>query len=192
MGGRDKPLLTLAGKPLLRHVIDRLEPQVNGLVLNANGDPQRFADFSLPVVADTIEGFVGPLAGILAGLVWAGLQRPRPEAIVTAAADTPFLPFDLVGRLAAAGHGRIAVARSGGRIHPVFGHFPIDHVEGLQIFLGRGESRKVTDWLDHAGFIAVDFPGGDGPDDPFFNVNTPVDLAAAEASILQAQSRAPG
>jgi len=107
MGGHDKALVTLAGRPLLRHAIDRLRPQVNRLALNANGDPARFEDLGLPVFGDTIAGFVGPLAGIFAGLSWAQQQRPMPEAIVTAAVDTPFFPLDLVQRLATAAAGRV-------------------------------------------------------------------------------------
>ena len=191
MGGREKALLTLAGRPLIRHVIDRLQPQVSGLALNANGDPTRFAGLGLPIVADAIGGFVGPLAGIFAGLSWAQRLRPMPEAIVTAAVDTPFFPIDLVEHLAAAAAGGtgIAVARSGGRVHPVFACVPSDCGKDLEDFLMRGESRKVTDWLDHAGFVVVDFAGGEGAEDPFFNVNTPADLEVAEASILHDRSK---
>jgi len=187
MGGHDKALVTLAGRPLLRHAIDRLRPQVNRLALNANGDPARFEDLGLPVFGDTIAGFVGPLAGIFAGLSWAQRQRPMPEAIVTAAVDTPFFPLDLVQRLATAAAGRtgIAVARSRGRIHPVFACVPTDCARDLEDFLRRAESRKVTDWLDRAGFAAVDFAGGEGTHDPFFNINAPADLALAEALIMR-------
>jgi len=190
MGGHDKAFLSLAGRPLIWHVIERLQPQVFTLVLNANGDPSRYADFRLPIVADAIAGFAGPLAGILAGLVWAQHQRPRPAAIVTAAVDTPFFPLDLVERLAIASAtaSAIAVARTSGCLHPVFGCFPIDCADDLAAFLRRAESRKVTDWLDHAGFTAVDFAAGEAGRDPFFNLNTPADLAAAEASISQDRS----
>jgi molybdopterin-guanine dinucleotide biosynthesis protein A len=186
MGGRDKALLTLAGRPLIRHVIDRLRPQVGSLALNANGEPARFADLGLPVIPDTIAGYAGPLAGILAGLLWARRQRPMPRAIVTAATDTPFFPLDLVRRLAEAAPGGtgIAVARTSRRIHPVFAYFPIGCTEDLEQFLSRTEARRATDWLDHAGFTPIDFAPGEGARDPFFNVNTPADLAAAEASIL--------
>jgi molybdopterin-guanine dinucleotide biosynthesis protein A len=192
MGGVDKALLALAGRPLIRHAVDRLRPQVSALVINANRDPARFADLGLPVVADLIGEFAGPLAGILAGLRWAERQRPLPRAIVTAATDAPFLPLDLVHHLAAASAAPtgIAVARSRGRLHPVFGYFPIDCAEGLAEFLSRGESRKVGLWLDRTGFAAVDFPEA-GTRDPFFNVNTLADLALAEASILQDPGRQP-
>lgn len=187
MGGSDKALLAVGERPLLAYVIDRLRPQVNALALNANGDPARFAAVGLPIVADTVGGFAGPLAGILAGLLWARRQRQAPEAIVTAAADTPFFPVDLAERLgaAAADRGGLAVARTNGRLHPVFGYFPIACAEDLDDFLSHAKSRKVTDWLDRVGFTAVDFAGGEGVLDPFFNINTPVDLAAAEARLAE-------
>ena len=185
LGGGDKPLLALGGRPLLARVIDRLRPQVRALALNANGDPARFAAFDVPVVPDPVGGFAGPLAGILAGLIWARGQADPPEGIVTAAADTPFFPADLAARLtAAAGEDGLAIARSNGRLHAVFGYFPIACTDDLDQFLRLEASRKVTGWLDRRGFTAVDFPARDGPADPFFNINTPADLAAAEASIL--------
>ncbi len=191
MGGRDKALVTLAGKSLIEHVIDRLRPQVSILALNSNGDPARFTDFGLPVVADTIAGFAGPLAGILTGLLWAQRQRPTPRAIVTAAADTPFFPLDLVEHLAAASASAdaVAVARTSGRLHPVFGCFPLGRADDLADFLRHGDSRKASDWLERIGFVPVDFVAGEGQYDPFFNINTPADLAAAEASILHDPSR---
>jgi molybdopterin-guanine dinucleotide biosynthesis protein A len=187
MGGGDKALLTLGGRPLLAYVIDRLRPQVNALALNANGDPARFAAFGLPIAADTVGGFAGPLAGVLAGLLWARRQRQPPEAIVTTAADTPFFPVDLAERLAAvaADRGGLAVARTNGRLHPVFGYFPIACVGYLDNFLRHAKSRKVTDWLDRVGFTAVDFVGGEGVRDPFFNINTPADLAAGVARFAE-------
>jgi molybdopterin-guanine dinucleotide biosynthesis protein A len=186
MGGGDKALLTLGGRPLLARVIDRLRPQVHGLAINANGDPARFAQFELPVVPDATEAYAGPLAGILAGLVWARGQPDMPKGIVTAAADTPFFTADLAERLAAAARGGVSVARSRGRLHPVFGYFPMGCADDLDDFLRRDTSRRVTDWLDRVGFTPVDFVAGEGVADPFFNVNTPQDLAAAEASILHA------
>jgi molybdenum cofactor guanylyltransferase len=187
MGGGDKTLLTLDGRPLLTHVIDRLRPQVDALALNANGDPARFAAFGLPIAPDTIGDFAGPLAGILAGLVWARRQPRAPAAVVTAAADTPFFPTDLADRLGAAAANRkgLAVARTNGRLHPVFGYFPIVCAEHLDDFLWHSGSRKVTDWLARVGFTAVDFAGGEGVRDPFFNINTPADLATAEARFAE-------
>ena len=127
MGGGDKCLLLLGGRPLLAHAIDRLTPQVDAMVLSANGDPDRFAAFGLPVVADPIPGSAGPLAGILGAMLWARRHRPDVRQIVSVATDTPFFPDDLVARLsAAAGKDAIAIARSGGRDHRVFGVFPVD------------------------------------------------------------------
>jgi molybdopterin-guanine dinucleotide biosynthesis protein A len=188
MGGGDKCLLDLEGKPLLRHAIDRLGPQVAGLVLNANGNPDRFADFGLPVVADSIEGFAGPLAGVLAGLDYAaghGFER-----IVTAAADTPFLPDDLVDRLlaAAADSGTpMAMAatpdpeHSMSR-HPTFALWPVSLREDLRQALTDGV-RKVIAWTDRHGCASVTF--ATAPIDPFFNVNTPDDLARAKQMLRE-------
>ena len=128
MGGGDKPLKEIAGKPILTHVIERLQPQCAHLVLNANGDPARFARFGLPVVADDVADFAGPLAGILAGLDWLAANVPHAECAVSVAADTPFIPRDLVERLRAARVREacdIAVAASGGRTHPVIALWPV-------------------------------------------------------------------
>lgn len=179
LGGGDKALMALAGRPLLAHVIERLAPQVDALVLNANGDAHRFAAFGLTVVPDPVPGFAGPLAGILAGLKEARATG-RP-AIVTATADAPFLPGDLVERLTRAGGP--AVARSGGRLHPVFGVFPTALADGLAHFLMSQPSRRVTDWVSLNAFATVDFAIPPGGPDPFFNVNTPEDLAAAHSAL---------
>jgi molybdopterin-guanine dinucleotide biosynthesis protein A len=185
MGGGDKCLLPLGGRPLLAHVIERLMPAVGALVLNANGDPARFAGFGLPVVADTAPGFAGPLAGILAGMQWTIAHRPDVPAIVTAAGDTPFFPRDLVPRLVEAATGpTIAIARSDGRVHPVFGVFPVAYANGLESFIKTSASFGVTDWLAGQRTVAVDFVAdADIPLDPFFNVNTPADLAAAGGAL---------
>lgn len=164
---------------MLAHAIERLAPQVGTLILNANGDPARFRDFGLPVVADTVPGYAGPLAGILAGMRWAA-SRAADGLVATAAADTPFFPADLVARLSAALPGAcgVAVARSAGRVHPVFGLFPVALADDLERFIRRGVSLRVSDWLVAQEAAAVDFDGP-GPD-PFFNVNTPHDLVEAE------------
>jgi molybdopterin-guanine dinucleotide biosynthesis protein A len=160
-------------------VIERMAPQVGALVLSANGDPARFGDFAPPVIADTIPGFQGPLAGLLAGMRWA--EARGATSVATAAADTPFFPRDHVERLTRAG-AKVAVARSGGRIHPLFCLLPVALAGDLDDFLGRQASRKVTDWLERHGAVAINLDGtGDAPIDPFFNVNTPADLAKAEA-----------
>lgn len=188
MGGGDKGLLPLAGKPLLGHVIARLEPQVANLALNANGDSSRFAAYGLPVLADTVEGFVGPLAGVLAGLDWAAEQGA--ETIVTAAADTPFFPCDLVPRLLMAAEDMMhplvlaATPNPPGRPvrHPTFGLWPVNLRDDLRAAL-RGGLRKVVIWTEkHGGREAVFTYDGV---DPFFNVNTPDDLARAETVLGQ-------
>ena len=178
MGGGDKGLLRLGGATLLGRVIERLEPQVVGLCLNANGDAARFESFGLPVVADEVEGFAGPLAGVLAGLDWAATQGA--EHIVTAAADTPFFPGDLVPRLqmAAEVQGKpIALARTDNGRHPTFGLWPVRLRDDLRAALRDGV-RKVVQWTDGHGTAMADFPTVRF--DPFFNVNTPEDLALAE------------
>jgi molybdopterin-guanine dinucleotide biosynthesis protein A len=172
MGGGDKALAPLHGKPVLAHVIERLAPQVDGLVLNANGDPARWAAFGLAVVPDGVPGFPGPLAGLLAAMDWAA---GRYGWIATAACDSPFLPRDLVARLR--GAGGAAVAASGGRRHPVAGLFPVALRGELAAFIAGG-GRRAGDWADRSGAVAVDFDAS--PVDPFFNVNTPEELAVAE------------
>ncbi len=190
MGGGDKGLQALAGKPMLVHVRDRLAPQVGRMVLNANGDPARFAEFGLPVVADTIEGFVGPLAGILAGLRWSAVAAPGARFVASVSTDAPFLPFDLVARLAAAlepSPGSIALARSAGELHPVIGLWPVALADDLETHLKAG-MRKVLHWTDRHGTIPVDFAPvriGDETVDPFFNANTPEELAEARRLLEQ-------
>ena len=179
LGGGDKCLRLLAGRPILTHILERLRPQVDALVLNANGDPARFAAFRLPVVADSIAGFAGPLAGILAGLDWAA-DLGGMTHVATAAADAPFLPLDLVDRLRRAcerGGCDLACARSAGRAHPVFGLWPVALREQLRAAVSGG-IRKVDQWTSRYRLAAVDF--ADGPPDPFFNVNHPEDLMEAE------------
>ena len=181
MGGGDKGLLTLGDAPILRHVIDRLAPQVAALALNANGTPERFADFGLPVVADTTQGFAGPLAGVLAGLDWAAEQGA--DRIVTAAADTPFFPADLVPRLLLAAEMSatpIALARTDDGRHPTFGLWPVALRNDLRDALAKG-TRKVVAWTDLHGTAYADF--STDTLDPFFNVNTPDDLAVARAAL---------
>ncbi len=187
MGGGDKGLLKLGRETLLTRVIDRLEPQVAALALNANGDPARFAGYSLPVLEDTVEEFPGPLAGVLAGLDWATTKGA--DTIVTAAADTPFFPCDLVPRLLLAAEGMaapLALAATPdpkrGRLrHPTFGLWPVALRDDLRRALAKG-TRKVVLWTDaHDGREAL-FAADQGRD-PFFNVNTPEDLALARKWI---------
>lgn len=184
MGGGDKGLLDIAGKPMLAHVIERLAPQVGRLVINANGDPARFSAFGLPVMADTIDGFVGPLAGVLAGMRWSASNAAAASHIVTVSADAPLLPADLVPRIEAAlavGEGRIGLAQSAGSLHPVIGLWPVDLADDLEAALLAG-IRKVLAWTDRHGTVPVAFPFvdiGHSHIDPFFNANTPDELAEA-------------
>ena len=178
MGGGDKGRLPLGGQTILDHVVARLQPQAADLVLNANGDPDRFADLGIPVIADSVGGFSGPLAGVLAGMDWAAAKGATH--IVTAAADTPFFPGDLVPVLMAAAEAQgkpIALARTDNGRHPTFGLWPVDLREDLRRSLADG-LRKVVLWTDAHGTANAEFPVGRF--DPFFNVNTPDDLAEAE------------
>jgi molybdopterin-guanine dinucleotide biosynthesis protein A len=190
MGGGVKCLLPLAGRPLLRHVIERLRPQVEALVINANDDAARFAQFGLPVVPDSIGGRQGPLAGVHAGIAWARANHPEARFVITAAADTPFFPDDLVQNfLAALGSGppKLLVARSEEGLHPVFGLWPIALAPALEDALARGE-RKVSAWVKEHGAEEVYFPVaeiGGRRLDPFFNLNEPADFAAAEALLAR-------
>jgi len=182
MGGGDKSLLMLDGKPVLAHVIERLRPQVSDMALNANGDPARFAEFGLPVVADSIVGYAGPLAGVLAGMDWA--HERGAEYIVTVAADTPFFPENLVMALRMAREGarsNLAMAvtpdpERGFARHPTFGLWRVDLRDELRAALEQGV-RKVVQWTKPLGCAEMVFEY-DGPD-PFFNINTRDDLLRA-------------
>ena len=193
MGGGDKGLLPLAGKAMLAHVIERLGPQVSAIVLNANGDPARFAAFDLPVIADTVTGFVGPLAGVLAGMRWSLAQAPQRRFIVTVPGDAPLIPGDLVSRMLAAidaASGNIALARSNGDLHPVIGLWPVALAADLEAALAGGV-RKVLDWTGRHGTVPVDFAPTRRAGveiDPFFNANTPAELDALRALIADAGS----
>jgi molybdenum cofactor guanylyltransferase len=181
MGGGDKCLRALGGKPILARIIERARPQVQALVLNANGDPARFASFGLPVVADSVEGFVGPLGGILAGLDWSAANLPHCRWVASFAGDAPFLPTDLVARFLAAAEREgadLAVATSGGQAHPVFGLWRVDLREDLRRALVEEQIYKVDRWTARYKLAAVEFPAT--PVDPFFNANRPEDLAEAE------------
>jgi len=181
MGGGDKCLRPLGGRPILAHILERLRPQVAKLILNANGDPARFAAFGLPVAPDVVDGFPGPLAGILTGMRWAAENCPAANWIVSAAADAPFLPADLVTRLiagaTAAGTG-LACARSGDQAHPVFGVWRVALADDLERSLVGAGIRKVDVWTASHGCVEIGFPIAGI--DPFFNVNRPEDLAVAE------------
>ncbi|MFC5385980.1 molybdenum cofactor guanylyltransferase MobA [Aquamicrobium segne] len=179
MGGGDKSLLELDEKPILDHIISRLQPQVHTLALNANGKASRFAAYGLPILPDTLPDFPGPLAGVLAGLDWMETQT-RHQFLATVASDTPFLPHDLVHRLFAAKTDNpqtIILAGSNGRQHPVFALWPAGLSGELRNYLQAGH-RKMFDFIAAKPFITVEFAAQNGLD-PFFNINTPADLAAA-------------
>jgi molybdopterin-guanine dinucleotide biosynthesis protein A len=184
MGGGDKGLLSLGGETLLARVIARLEPQVAEVALNANGDGTRFKSFGLPVIADSVAEHPGPLAGVLAGMDWAAARGH--SHIVTAAADTPFFPCDLVPRLMLASESApIALAATpdperGMARHPTFGLWPVDLRDDLRAALSDGV-RKVVAWTDKHGTAIAEFSAT--PFDPFFNVNTPEDMARAEGLL---------
>lgn len=184
MGGGDKPLREVGGRTLIARAIDRIAPQCVGLVLNANGDPQRFAGFGLPVVADTVEGFAGPLAGILAALEWVAAHRPGIGWVLSIATDSPFLPRDLVARLHAARAEAdlpLACARSGDQTHPVVGLWPVTLAAELRHALVVEDMRKIDRWTARHGIAEAIWPVE--PYDPFFNANRPEDLAEAEAIL---------
>jgi molybdopterin-guanine dinucleotide biosynthesis protein A len=181
MGGGDKPMRQIGGRTILERVIARLAPQCDGLILNANGDPARFARFGLPVIADTVENFPGPLAGILAALDWAAAARPEVEWVLSAAADCPFLPRDLVARLQRARvneKAELAVAASDGQSHPVIGLWRVDLRAALRHALVVEDIRRIDRWTARYRLATVEWPVD--PLDPFFNANTMDDIEAAE------------
>jgi molybdenum cofactor guanylyltransferase len=184
MGGGDKALRKVGGTSLLAHAIAALRPQCEGLVLSANGDPERFAGFDLTVVADDVPGFMGPLAGILAGLDWIAAHRPDVPLAISVPADTPFLPGDLVARLTdarAKANTVLACARSGGRTHPAVAVWPVSIRNDLRHALVVEDMRKVEAFLQNYSRAIVEWQIE--PYDPFFNANDPKDFAAAETIL---------
>jgi len=182
MGGGDKALRVIGGVSLLERVIERMRPQVETLVLNANGDPARFAGFGLPVVPDSVPDYAGPLAGLLAGLDWTAEHRPDCPYIVSVATDAPFLPGDLVSRLVRGmekSGADLACAASGGQPHPVIGLWPVRLREDLRRAVVVETVRKVDVWTARHRLATVPFPSD--PIDPFFNANRPEDLTSAAA-----------
>jgi len=181
MGGGDKTLRTVAGRPILDHVVERLRPQVGALILNANGEPARFQRWGLPVVPDGVPGFAGPLAGILAALDWAADHAPDVTDVLSVPTDCPFLPRDLVSRLEearAATGAPLACARSDGQTHPVVGLWPVQLRADLRHALVVEDMRKIDRWTARHGVAHADF--ATDPVDPFFNANTPDDVDEAE------------
>jgi molybdopterin-guanine dinucleotide biosynthesis protein A len=192
MGGGDKALAPLAGRPVLAHVVERLAPQVSGMIINTNGEAARFAAFRLPVAADSIAGFAGPLAGVHAGLSWIEANRPGINYAVTVAADTPFFPTDLVRRFrdALKPYPTLLVARSAQGLHPVIGLWPVSMAGDLEKSLKQG-ARKASTWVESQGAVEVFFPEveiGGRAVDPFFNINSPEDLALANALLTRRET----
>ena len=190
-GGGDKCLRTLSAQSLLGRVADRAKPQVGSLILNASGAPDRFDGYGLEVVADSVEGGHGPLAGILTGLEWAEAHVPHSAWLASFATDAPFVPLDMVARLfeavAQQPSAQIALATSGGRVHPVFALWRVDLAPDLRQAVAVEGLRKVMTWVERYNSVHVDF--SDAHIDPFFNINSELDLAEAERLILKVQSR---
>jgi molybdenum cofactor guanylyltransferase len=185
MGGGDKPLNMLGGKPILDYAIDKAKPQVDTLVLNANGDAARFSHYGLMIAADVIEGYAGPLAGILTGMEWALDNVPDSCWLVSFATDAPFFPEDMVERLMAEceqSDARIACARSHDRDHPVFALWSMELAADLRRAMVDEDMRKIDRWTARYSVISVEFQDVNGID-PFFNINRPDDLASAERLI---------
>jgi molybdenum cofactor guanylyltransferase len=192
MGGGDKSLRVIGGVSLLERVIERMRPQVATLVLNANGDPARFASFGLAVVPDSVPDYAGPLAGVLAGLDWTAEHRPDCAYVVSVATDAPFLPRDLVSRLVRGmqkSDADLACAASGGQPHPVIGLWPVRLREDLRRAIVDDTVRKVDVWTARHRLATVPFPSE--PLDPFFNANRPEDLTTATAFLGAESGRDP-
>jgi molybdopterin-guanine dinucleotide biosynthesis protein A len=190
MGGGDKPLRQIGGATILNRVLARLRPQCDAIILNANGDPARFAWTALPVVADSVPDFAGPLAGVLAGLDWAAEHAPDIAYVASVPGDCPFLPKDMIERLhkaRVAEERTLACARSGEWRHPVVALWPVALRDDLRRALTEEGLRKIEIWTARHGLALADWPAE--PVDPFFNVNTPDDAAAAE-QILAAHPEA--
>ncbi len=185
-GGGDKALAMLSGETILARVVAGARPQVGALALNANGDPERFAEYGLPVIADVIADYAGPLAGVLTGLEWAAEHAPDCPWVASFATDAPFVPADLVARLLAAvarDGAEMACAASGGRAHPVFGLWPVALAGELRHALVAEGTRKIDAWTARYRLAVAEFACD--PVDPFFNLNRPEDLARAETLVAQ-------
>jgi molybdopterin-guanine dinucleotide biosynthesis protein A len=181
MGGGDKAMIRIGGETILERALARVAPQCAGMLINANGDPTRFARFGLPVVADDVSGFAGPLAGILAGLDWLAANAPAIAWLASVPGDCPFLPRDLVARLHAARAAAgvpLACAKSGDWRHPVVGLWPVGLREDMRRALVDEGLRTIEAWTARHGVGLADWPAE--PVDPFFNVNTPEDAAQAQ------------
>jgi len=186
MGGGDKCLRPLAGRSLLSHVIEAMAGQSAAMVLNANGDPERFAQFGLPVVPDVLPGYAGPLAGVLTGLDWAAEHRPDLGWVATVPTDAPFLPRNLIAAMTNAVEAEgadMATVASGGRRHPVVGLWPVRLRTELRSALLEEGIRKVDVWTARYNQSVAEF--ATEPVDPFFNANRPEDMEAAALQLAQ-------
>ncbi len=186
MDGPEKSLLELNGKTLVSIVADNLKHQTENIIVNANGDPKRFSNLSLDIQPDTVDGFVGPLAGVLAGMRWAQ-NNTSATHVITAAADTPFFPKTYVGQMLASAvseSSKIALAASNSRNHPVFGLWPVSLADDLESFLVDEENRKVMLFVKRYSNCQVNFQNYENGIDPFFNVNTPDDMQKAQEISL--------
>ena len=184
MGGGDKCLLRMGGKTILQHAIDRATPQVGNLILNINGDPDRFSHYNLNIVSDDIGNFAGPLAGVLTGMHWVKENHPECKWIVTFPTDTPFFPMDLASQLYDAvsdNKAELACAASGGRHHPVFGIWPVNLFAALKVAMIDNGVRKIDDWTSDYNLKTVKFEFR--KIDPFFNINRPEDFQYAETQF---------
>ena len=193
MGGRHKAFLELGGRPLIAHAVERLRPQVAHVAISANAEQERLQALARPVLADPVPGFAGPLAGVLAGLEWLRAAHPEIPWLLTVAVDTPFFPADLVGRMLEAVKregAMMAVAASGGRIHPVFALWPVSMAEALRTALVTEGVRRVESFLARHSVVQVPFHQGVA--DPFFNVNSPGDLERAEALLRRMHGESSG
>jgi molybdopterin-guanine dinucleotide biosynthesis protein A len=180
----DKALIDLGGKPLIQWTIERAEPQVDELLINANGDPGRFDRFGRAVIADRVSGFLGPLAGVFTGLEWMKENRPGAQWLATFPCDTPFFPHDVVARLiakAVEALALVAIAESLGRRHPTFAVWSANIEETADSVLNEGGFRKMEDFVESLPYTTVTFPAG--AYDPFFNINTFADLSRAQTMI---------
>lgn len=186
MGGVDKALIPLGGMTLIERAVARASVQVSDLLINANGDPKRFAHLGLPVVPDPVGGFVGPIAGVLAGFEWMRANRPEARWLASFACDCPFFPMDMVERLVAKALGeraKVAVAESGAQHHPVFAVWSAEISATPDDVLVKRGLRKMDDFIATLPNVRVRFDTD--PIDPFVNINTPEELALAEDYIVE-------
>jgi molybdenum cofactor guanylyltransferase len=188
MGGGNKSLLVFEGLTLLEHVAQRLAPQCESLIINANSEFPSFENLPFPVVPDLVGGSLGPLAGILTALEWTATHRPGIEWIASIPGDTPFIPLDLVPQLHEARHEAerpLACASSGSQVHFAVGLWPVSLRQDLRQALLENGMRSVSDWAGLHGYAEASWPVE--PVDPFFNINTPDDWA--EAKVLAQRRR---